>query len=295
MNEESAIERITETENLTDSLEDDDANWLLDWGIGRLHDLISGIADEDAAGEKVHDLMGVMRKLNQIAGDKAVKAPTELVEDVREFASLFAKTFGQTQTAAIQDEHYTTTAETIIQQPPQQAMQTLINLVSPTASSAPMPPPPPTPPPAPNPSPVAPMPAPKTGALTASPTPVPSQASKSPAPGAAPAVPNTPNKPDKPATPPVSKPKLAEPKPVSKDVGMSTPDDTARRNSAPSQASKSPAPGAVPTVPNTPNKPDKPTSPPASEPKPAEPTPESNDVSMSTPGDTDRHDSTLLI
>jgi len=33
MDRQTAIDRITETENLTDGLEDDDANWLLDWEI----------------------------------------------------------------------------------------------------------------------------------------------------------------------------------------------------------------------------------------------------------------------
>jgi len=237
MNEEAAIERITESENLTDSLEDKDANWLLDWGIGHLHNLIGGITDEDAAGEKVHDLMAVMRKLNQIAGDKAVKAPNELAEDVREFTSLFAKTFGQTQTAAVKADHLVKTADAIKQQPPQDAMQTLINLVSPAASSTPTPQPPPSKPPMPGPGPAsaAPNPMLKHGTPTASPTPTPSPSRKSPAPGAVPAVPN---KPDKPAVPPAPEPKPAEPNPES---------------------------------------------------------PESKDISMSTPGDTDRHDSTLLI
>jgi hypothetical protein len=31
MDRQTAIDRITEPENLTDGLEDDDANWLLDW------------------------------------------------------------------------------------------------------------------------------------------------------------------------------------------------------------------------------------------------------------------------
>jgi hypothetical protein len=55
MDRQTAIDRITETENLTDGLEDDDANWLLDWGIARVDGLVTGIADEDAAGEKLSD------------------------------------------------------------------------------------------------------------------------------------------------------------------------------------------------------------------------------------------------
>lgn len=231
MNEEAAIERITETENLTDSLEDNDANWLLDWGIGHLHDLIGSMKDEDAAGEKVHDLMAVMRKLNQIAADKEVKAPNDLAEDVREFTSLFAKTFGQARTAAVKDEHYVNTAGIVKQQSPREAMQTLINLVSPTASAAPPPPVSPAPgkPPMPHPASAAPVPASKPGTPTASPTPTPSPVSKSPAPGTAPAAPTVPDKPAAPAVPPGSNPE--PPEPESKDISMSTPGDTDRHDS----------------------------------------------------------------
>jgi hypothetical protein len=51
MDRQTASERITETENLTDGLEDDDANWLLDWGIARVDRLLAGITDEDADTE----------------------------------------------------------------------------------------------------------------------------------------------------------------------------------------------------------------------------------------------------
>src|SRR5262249_5634933 len=73
MDRQTAIDRITETENLTDGLEDDDANWLLDWGIAQVDGLVTGIKDEDEAGEKLNQLMSVMRTLNQIAADRAAK------------------------------------------------------------------------------------------------------------------------------------------------------------------------------------------------------------------------------
>jgi hypothetical protein len=53
MDRQAAIDRITETENLTDGLEDDDANWLLDWGAAQVDGLVTGIKDADAEGESV--------------------------------------------------------------------------------------------------------------------------------------------------------------------------------------------------------------------------------------------------
>src|SRR5690349_24926526 len=88
MDEQREIERITETENLTDGLEDHDANWLLNWGIGHVRDLIQGVKDDDAAGDKVHALMAVMRKLNQIEADRAAKPRNALADDTRALITL---------------------------------------------------------------------------------------------------------------------------------------------------------------------------------------------------------------
>ncbi len=128
MDEQRAIERITETENLTDGLEDADANWLLDWGIGHVHDLIHAVEDDDAAGEKIHALMAVMRKLNQIAADRAAKPPKALSDDIRAFVSLYANAFGKARKLKPLD--YEQTAELIREKSPREAMQILISLAS---------------------------------------------------------------------------------------------------------------------------------------------------------------------
>ncbi len=128
MDEQRAIERITETENLTDGLEDADANWLLDWGIGHVHDLLQGIQDDDVAGEKIHTLMAVMRKLNQITADRAAKPPKALSDDIKVFVSLYRAAFGQTRRASAAE--YEQTAGTIAARPPVEAMQALISLAS---------------------------------------------------------------------------------------------------------------------------------------------------------------------
>jgi len=98
MDRQIAIDRITETENLTDGLEDDDANWLLDWGIGHVDGLVTGIADEDAAGDKLNQLMAVMRTLNQIASNRAAKPPDALAADIRTFLERYQQAFGAPET-----------------------------------------------------------------------------------------------------------------------------------------------------------------------------------------------------
>lgn len=94
MDETLAIERISETENLTDGLDDDDANWLLQWGTSRVGKLIAGIADDDAAGEKVNQLMAVMRSLNAIATDRAVETPAHLGESIQTLRDQYGAAFG---------------------------------------------------------------------------------------------------------------------------------------------------------------------------------------------------------
>jgi hypothetical protein len=69
LDRQTFVDRLLETENLTDQLEDDDANILLDWGVQHIDGLIEGLEDHDAAGEKVNGLMHVMRSLNSLAGD----------------------------------------------------------------------------------------------------------------------------------------------------------------------------------------------------------------------------------
>ena len=74
------IDRMLEVENLTDALEDDDADYLLNWGVEQLKGSLSRIEDMEAAGEYANNLMGFMRTLNQIAGDLENIQPESLVQ-----------------------------------------------------------------------------------------------------------------------------------------------------------------------------------------------------------------------
>jgi len=94
MDVSEAKDRMLEVENLTDALEDDDANWLLDWGTKQVGPLIQGIADDDQAGEKVNQLMGVMRSVNRITGDRNAAPPDELADDIHQLVDKYNAAFG---------------------------------------------------------------------------------------------------------------------------------------------------------------------------------------------------------
>lgn len=98
MDEALAIERITENENLTDGLNDEDARWLLQWGTGHAGELIAGATDDEAAGQKINQLMAVMRSLNAIAADRTVKDSASLAADIRTLRDRYAITFGNVAT-----------------------------------------------------------------------------------------------------------------------------------------------------------------------------------------------------
>jgi hypothetical protein len=95
MEKDRFVERMLEVENLTDELEDDQANWLLHWGISRLDQVLEGAADADAAGEKANALMAVMRKINRMTGARTTVDPETLGQDFATLSGLFAAAFGK--------------------------------------------------------------------------------------------------------------------------------------------------------------------------------------------------------
>ena len=129
MEEQAAIDRILETENLTDGLEDKEANWLLDWGIKRVPGFIGGITDDEAAGNRVNELMAVMRKINQIIAGRDSKTVDELAVDILELAERYEGAFGSVRKAG-PDEHLKLVAQ-INEMAPGEAMQTMIEWMAP--------------------------------------------------------------------------------------------------------------------------------------------------------------------
>jgi hypothetical protein len=93
MDKQLFIDRILETENLTDELEDADANWLLAWGTGQLDAVLGGVEDETAAGDRVNALMAVMRVINRIAGKYGDLPEDRLMEKLTELNGLYNQVF----------------------------------------------------------------------------------------------------------------------------------------------------------------------------------------------------------
>ena len=83
------VDRMLESENLTDELEDEDADWLLNWGIGQIGEAIKGAANMDAASEKVNALMQFMRLLNRLGGN-----PTSASSVFPELLEMHSVVFG---------------------------------------------------------------------------------------------------------------------------------------------------------------------------------------------------------
>ncbi len=130
MDAQEAIERITETENLTDGLEDDDADWLLNWGIKLVPEVLQRAGkDKDAAGNAVNSLMAIIRSINKITSDREFMTADALTTDILALADQYAATFGTTNT--LEPEALEKAAAAIHKATPHDAIQHLINLVQP--------------------------------------------------------------------------------------------------------------------------------------------------------------------
>ena len=121
MDRQLLIEKILETENLTDALEDDDANTLLDWGIAQVDTLIEGTNDEEIAGEKINNLMHLMRGLNKIAGNPGRTSHESIIDLINRFAKI------SESAASIEDAEQKAVAERVAKMQSREALQHLTN------------------------------------------------------------------------------------------------------------------------------------------------------------------------
>jgi len=80
MNRQLLVDRILETENLTSNLDDKDADVLLKWGIAQVDGLIKNVVTEEVAGNKVNQLMMVMREVNELAADPASVTASAIID-----------------------------------------------------------------------------------------------------------------------------------------------------------------------------------------------------------------------
>ena len=103
MEPERFVERMLEIENLTDELEDAEAQLLLDWGLAALGPLLADIQDEETAGEKANALMAVMRKINRLVGGMAGKDGEKLAEELSSLDAAFAVVYPDTALHSVED------------------------------------------------------------------------------------------------------------------------------------------------------------------------------------------------
>lgn len=132
MDRQQAVDRILETENLTDNLEDKDANWLIDWGVAQVEPLIAGIEDDEEAGEKVNQLMAVMRHLNRLMPGRSDASNETLAQQVKNFFDAYAQAFGQSAPHTTDDHRQI--AQAIRDKPTLEAIQHLVTAAKPKAA-----------------------------------------------------------------------------------------------------------------------------------------------------------------
>jgi len=90
MDEDFFIGRLLETENLTDNLEDGDANVLINWAVKHVGSII---ANPLTAGERANGLMAVLRKINHLIPDLGIKSPQELSNALSDLAKTVERAF----------------------------------------------------------------------------------------------------------------------------------------------------------------------------------------------------------
>lgn len=119
---ERAVERILDSENVRGMLQDEDAQWLIDWGIEQIRLLLKDVNDQDVADETTYRLMLVMRALNRFGAEES-----NTPENVHTFVERYAAVFGQAKPLTPADEAQM--ARALASKSPVEAMQSLIEAV----------------------------------------------------------------------------------------------------------------------------------------------------------------------
>jgi hypothetical protein len=91
---QTVIDRLTETENLTDGLEDPEASWLLQWGYQQAKAMFAGPATEGEEAERLNALMATLQQLNRITADRQVLTAEDLAEQLDRLSQAASRAFG---------------------------------------------------------------------------------------------------------------------------------------------------------------------------------------------------------
>jgi hypothetical protein len=117
------IDRLLETENLTDNLEDEDAKALINWGIEQIDPLLNDIQNEDQAHEKINHLMQLMREINRLAGNPS----TASTEKLSNLLSAYEQTFDKAH--PMSDEERKAAVDKISSMQPGEAVKYLLEWI----------------------------------------------------------------------------------------------------------------------------------------------------------------------
>lgn len=128
MNLQMLIERILESENLTDSLEDSEANQLINWGVAHLPEAVQNAANQRSAGSKTNHLMALMRIVNRLVADRQALPPEELESSLKSLEDRFQRAFGR-PIAAQEPAQRLKIAGQLTQMNSQEAVNFLLNLL----------------------------------------------------------------------------------------------------------------------------------------------------------------------
>ncbi len=125
MDIQTAIDRITEIESLTDEMDDETASWIIDWAIEKLKVELPPITDEDEAAETTDAVIGVLKQLNGIVALIDRRNTAALPARIAQFAAAYQTAFGQAQPM-----DPTRVASEIALKTPREAMEHLLQVVA---------------------------------------------------------------------------------------------------------------------------------------------------------------------
>jgi hypothetical protein len=121
------VDRLLEAENLSDNLADEDAEWLLNWGVAQVRGMANQMTDSDELSKKAGALMKFMRGLNRIAGSLPDADPAA----VSRLAGPYSAAFGAARNAT--EVEIAEAAARISSMPPRQVLEFLIEWLEPIA------------------------------------------------------------------------------------------------------------------------------------------------------------------
>ena len=136
MDAQAAVERLLETANLTDDLDDEAADKLIEWGADSLRTLIAPDDDDQTSGDKLNKVMALMRAVRQIARNARFTDAQGLQHYIQLFLNNATELF-PIQSVTRGNEVVTSMAHGLAGKLPTDAIQQLLAAVMPSAPAQP--------------------------------------------------------------------------------------------------------------------------------------------------------------